>query len=150
MLVRPATGADAVWIVEFNQAMAWETEHKRLDAAVLSRGVERLIEQPAMGFYLVAELEGTIAGCLLVTTEWTDWRDGVFWWIQSVYVAPAFRRRGVYRALYAHVKSMAAANPEIRGLRLYVERDNHSAQQTYRRLGMAETAYRIFEEEFPR
>jgi ribosomal protein S18 acetylase RimI-like enzyme len=105
-----------------------------------------LIAQPALGFYLVAEMQGEVVGCLMVTTEWSDWRNGRFWWIQSVYVPAAWRRRGVFRALYGHVTSAAAREPDVCGVRLYVERENAVAQSTYRSLGMSETDYLLFEQ----
>jgi ribosomal protein S18 acetylase RimI-like enzyme len=105
-----------------------------------------MIENPQMGFYLVVELDNGIQASLMITTEWSDWRNGMFWWIQSVYVRPAYRRQGLYRELYARVKELAEQEPAVCGFRLYVERDNTNAQQTYAALGMAETDYRMFEE----
>jgi ribosomal protein S18 acetylase RimI-like enzyme len=144
--VRPAVAADREAIVAFNHAMALETEGRELDRAILGRGVARALPDPARGRYFVAELDGAVAGCLMVTTEWSDWRDGWFWWIQSVYVAPAARGRGVYAALHGHVREAARAAGDVVGLRLYAERHNERAQHTYRRLGMVETDYRLFEE----
>ncbi len=126
--------------------MAWETEHKALDEATILRGVQRLIAQPQYGFYLLGEIDNTIAGTLMVTTEWSDWRNGLFWWIQSVYVAPQFRRQGVYRALYEQVKSLADQQPDVCGYRLYVEKDNLTAQTTYENLGMTKTDYLLYEQ----
>lgn len=146
--VRPARPDDAETLVAFNRAMAEESEDKGLDTAVLRRGVDYLLTHPADGFYLMAERRGEIAGTLMVTYEWSDWRAGRFWWIQSVYVLPAHRRAGVYRAMHAHVRERAVADPEACGLRLYVERDNTGAMATYRSLGMDETHYRLYEEEF--
>jgi ribosomal protein S18 acetylase RimI-like enzyme len=147
MNIRLAEQRDAEGIARFNQAMARETEEKHLDWVVISSGVEALIAQPEFGFYLVAETEeGAPAGCLLITYEWTDWRNGVFWWIQSVYVDPAHRGQGVYPALYAEVKRRAAADPRVRGFRLYVEENNLRAQASYRKLGMERTVYQMFEE----
>jgi ribosomal protein S18 acetylase RimI-like enzyme len=146
--VRRAAAADAVTIVEFNLAMARETEGRELDRAILARGVENALGDPARGRYFVAELDGAVVGCLLITTEWSDWRDGWFWWIQSVYVAPAGRGRGVYTALHEHVRAAAHAAGDVVGLRLYADVHNQSAQRTYRRLGMVETDYRLFEELF--
>lgn len=146
--VRPATVADLEAIAEFNEAMALETEERRLEPATIRRGVRRVLESPELGFYLVAQ-QGASAplGCLLVTYEWSDWRDGLFFWIQSVYVAPEARGRGVYGALHAAVERLARARGGVCGLRLYVEKDNLRAQRTYARLGMAETAYRLWEVE---
>lgn len=143
--VRPATPADAVTITAFNLALALETESKRLDPATLAAGVAACLADPAKGFYRMAEQGGDIVGQLLVTTEWSDWRNGWFWWIQSVYVAPAVRRGGVFRALYHHVESAAAADPAVIGIRLYVERDNARAQAVYAALGLTLEPYLVME-----
>ena len=144
--IRAATPADAPTLARFNLAMALETEHKHLIHHLVVKGVQRLIAEPALGFYLVAQVEGQPVGSAMVTTEWSDWRNGRFWWLQSVYVDPALRKHGVFRALYAHIQEMAAAQPDVCGFRLYVEKDNAGAQATYGRLGMAETQYRVMEE----
>ena len=146
--VRPATPDDAPLLVEFNRAMAEESEDKGLHVETLRRGVGFLLRHPDDGFYLVAERDGEPAGALMVTYEWSDWRNGRFWWIQSVYVLPAHRRRGVYRTLHDHVRHMARQDPEACGIRLYVEQENTGAMATYRALGMVETHYRLYEEEF--
>lgn len=135
-------------LVDFNRRMASESEDKGLDDVTLRRGVEYLLQHPRDGFYLVAEHAGKVAGSLMVTYEWSDWRNGRFWWIQSVYVLPEARRQGVYRALHEHVRQQAHRDPEACGIRLYVERDNAGAMATYQALGMAETHYRLYEEEF--
>lgn len=145
MQVRLATGADLIAIVEFNQAMAQETENKKLDSVTLSEGVGGLLNNPQRGFYLVAEHEGVIAGSLMVTYEWSDWRNANFWWIQSVYILPAFRRQGVYSALYQRVKSLADSDNNVCGFRLYVEKENVNAQKTYQSLGMGETHYLMYQ-----
>ena len=142
--IRAATPADVFDLVNWNKAMAWETEHKRLDPEVLRRGVEGVLEQPRRGFYLVAESAGAAVGSLLVTFEWSDWRDGDFWWIQSVYVDPGARRGGVFRALYAEVAQRAAAAGAV-GLRLYVETENRRARSTYEGLGMERCHYFMYE-----
>jgi GNAT superfamily N-acetyltransferase len=149
--IRPATAADVDALVAFNRAMAEESEAKALDVATLANGITALLRHPADGYYLVAEAEhGAPVGALMVTFEWSDWRNGRFWWIQSVYVLPEWRRRGVYRALHGHVRDLALRDPNACGLRLYVERENTGAQATYRMLGMVETHYRLMEEEFSR
>lgn len=145
--VRPATSADANTIVDFNAAMAEETEDKGLDRASLAQGVARMLAEPSRGFYLIAERDGQVAGQLMVTFEWSDWRNGDFWWIQSVFVRAEHRRRGVYSALHAAVAERAREAGAC-GLRLYVEQENESAQATYRRLGMDRTHYQLFEVEF--
>ncbi|MEQ8861394.1 MAG: GNAT family N-acetyltransferase [Pseudomonadales bacterium] len=146
--IRPASDEEAGLLVEFNRAMAAESEDKGLDVDTLRRGVDYLLGHPAEGFYLLAECDGEVAGTLMVTYEWSDWRAGRFWWIQSVYVRPEHRRRGVYRALHRHVRDLATLDEQACGLRLYVERDNRGAMATYRNLGMEETHYRLYEEEF--
>jgi GNAT superfamily N-acetyltransferase len=144
--IRRAEAGDDAVIAGFNIAMAEETEGKRLLPHVVAQGVRRLLAEPALGFYLVAEAEGGVVGALMVTTEWSDWRNGRFWWLQSVYVRPAWRRRGVFRALYAYVTAAAALEPDVCGFRLYVERENRAAQATYRTLGMHETDYLLLEQ----
>ena len=104
-----------------------------------------LLQGAAAGFYSVAEIDGRVVGCLMITHEWTDWRDGNLWWIQSVYVHPEARRRGVFRALFDGVRSRAEADRDVRGIRLYVERDNDRARRTYESFGMTEKPYRIYE-----
>ncbi len=146
--VREATINDAGILAEFNGAMARETENKELPPGRTGPGVRALFAKPEYGFYLVAEIENRIAGSLMVTKEWSDWRNGLFWWIQSVYVRPEFRRRGVYRALYEAVRTRAGRHPMVCGCRLYVEKNNAAAQEVYRRLGMYETHYTVFEELF--
>jgi ribosomal protein S18 acetylase RimI-like enzyme len=147
--IRRARPEDADLLADFNVEMALETEDYRLDRATVREGVRGPLETEGNGFYLVAvDGGGAVIGGLLVTYEWTDWRNGVLWWIQSVYIVPAWRGRGVYRALYAEVKAQAQATGNVRGLRLYVERDNTNAQAAYQKLGMQETHYRIYEEIF--
>ena len=149
VFIRRATKKDAAVLAGFNRAMAFETEGRSLSPAVLSKGVRSLLLHHGHGFYLVAEIGKKIVGSLMITYEWSDWRNGAFWWIQSVYVLPAFRRRGVYLALHETVKSMAKnGRPKVCGIRLYVDGRNASAQATYRKMGMKETSYRLFEEEF--
>lgn len=147
---RPATPEDAETIARFNQAMALETEGKQLDLPTLVAGVRAVFEEPGHGRYLVATATGgpdggMVVACLMITYEWSDWRNGRFWWIQSVYVAPDHRRRGVFRQLYDAVRAMGEREGGVCGYRLYVEQDNQPAQATYRHLGMAPTVYRVFE-----
>lgn len=146
--VRRATIDDAMTIAEFNQAMALETEDKILDPVTIKTGVTRMVEDDELGFYLVACSDEEIAGCLGITTEWSDWRNGLWWWIQSVYVSTGYRNQGVFSSLYSAVRSMAADESSVCGIRLYAEKDNGRAIRTYIRLGMIETEYRILEEEF--
>ncbi len=146
MKIRRATPGDAEALSKFNQDMAYETEGVELIPEVIDAGVKTMIENPQMGFYLVAESDGVIAAALMTTTEWSDWRNGLFWWIQSVYVLPEYRRQGLYRKLYAQVKKMAENDSNVCGFRLYVEHDNTTAQKTYQSLGMDETNYKLYEE----
>ncbi len=143
--IRRATPDDAPVLVAFNAAIAWETEHKRLDPAALAAGVGAVLADPARGFYTVAERGGEVVGQMMITYEWSDWRNGWFWWIQSVYVAEIARREGVFRALYRAIEQRAAADPSVIGLRLYFESENARAQATYRALGMSDTAYGMME-----
>lgn len=144
--VRTAGPADAELVVAFNRAMARETEGRELDPEALRAGVESLLGDPSRGRYFLAETtEGRAAGQLMITYEWSDWRNGFVWWIQSVYVAPALRRRGVYTALHRRAQASARAAGAV-GIRLYVERDNRRAQAAYRALGMAASRYVLFEE----
>ena len=145
--IRYASIDDAEILAGFNRAMAVETEDKDLPADTALSGVKNLMAHPQWGFYLVAERDGQIAGSLMITFEWSDWRNGLFWWIQSVYVDPAYRRRGLYSAMYRFVKIEASKRPDVCGFRLYVEQENVTAQQTYEYLGMARTAYFLYEEE---
>jgi ribosomal protein S18 acetylase RimI-like enzyme len=145
MRIRLATPDDAQVLIEFNTAMALETEGKELLPEVIGAGVRSLLGNPAAGFYVLADLGERVAGSLMITKEWSDWRNGTFWWIQSVYVRPEFRRQGVYRTLYRHVQETAAKDAGVCGFRLYVERENRHAQATYRSLGMKETHYKVFE-----
>lgn len=141
--IRDALPADAPRLVDFNARLAWETEHLRLDLARLAAGVAGVFEQPQRGFYRVAEAGGALVGGLLVTREWSDWRCGDWWWIQSVYVVPEARGAGVFSAMYTDIERRARAAGAV-GLRLYVERDNARAQRTYARLGMAPTEYLLY------
>lgn len=148
--LRDAHPKDHGVLVEFNRRMAKETEDKELDAVVLGKGVARLFADPACGRYFVAvasggDNDGEVIGQIMITTEWSDWRNGHFYWIQSVYVDPRFRRQGVYRALHQHVVAHARDRGDVVGVRLYVEPHNTRAQQTYENLGMTKT-YDVMEQ----
>ncbi len=147
MQIRHATPNDLEALIAFNQGIARETEDLELDPTTLRSGIGRFLAQDKHGFYTVAEIDGRVVGSLMITYEWTDWRNGVFWWIQSVYVDPAHRRQGIYTALYQNVQKLAEQEPDVVGFRLYVEKENHAAQQTYQKLGMEETYYRLYEAE---
>jgi GNAT superfamily N-acetyltransferase len=146
ILIRTADREDVNSLVEFNQAMAMETEGKRLDARTLQSGVEAVFGDDRKGFYVVADTGGEIVGGLMITFEWSDWRSSWFWWIQSVYILPDFRGRGIYRMLYEFVKKLARERKDVCGFRLYVERENLSAQKVYKKLEMEESHYLMFEE----
>jgi ribosomal protein S18 acetylase RimI-like enzyme len=145
VIIRPACPTDADVICEFNRLMAKETEHKDLDRATLKAGVAALLGDPRKGRYYVAESDGNVVGQLGITLEWSDWRNGNFWWIQSVYVPAYARRHGVFRQLYEHVLNEASTDASVIGVRLYVDHDNEAAQATYRKLGMVMTGYRLME-----
>jgi len=146
--IREATEADAAIISQYNINMAWETEGKKLNKKKITAGVKSLFNKPEYGFYMVAETEGEIVASLMITFEWSDWRDGLFWWIQSVYVISDHRRKGIYRAMYNAVLKLAINHPDVCGCRLYVENENINAQKTYEALGMSETHYTMYEEVF--
>jgi GNAT superfamily N-acetyltransferase len=146
LAIRRARPADEAVLVEFNLAIAWETEHKRLNRDVLTVGIRAVFADRARGFYTVAENErGEVVGQMMVTYEWSDWRNGWFWWVQSVYVRADARRTGVFRALYREIERQASADPTVVGLRLYFDRDNTRAQSTYRAQGMSDTNYGMME-----
>lgn len=145
--IRIAARDDIAHIAPWNVSMAWETERKVLEPAVIERGVTAVFDEPRRGFYLVAERAGEPVGCLLVTYEWSDWRAGDFWWIQSVYVVESARREGVFRRLYEDAKQRATQAGAV-GLRLYVETENERAQRTYAGLGMERCHYFMYEAEF--
>jgi len=146
--IRRATKADAPTIADFNRAIASETEGLRLDTKRLLKGVRALLADSSKGFYLVAEVEGRIAGQLMITYEWSDWRNATFWWIQSVYVLPEFRRAGVFTRLFRCIEKDAERKKAVCGLRLYVEGENARARRIYERLGMNKAAYEMYETDF--
>ena len=146
--VRRAVDSDLETIVGFNASMAEKTEGKTLDLERLRAGVAAVLADDRLGFYLVAEIRDHVAGQLMITTEWSDWRNAYFWWIQSVYVAPEFRRQGVYRALDGHVRTEAGKRSNVCGLRLYVDRDNRVAQAVYAGLDMQHSDYDMYEIDF--
>ena len=148
LTIREATATDVPFIVDSNAALAMETEHKALDREVLQPGVAAVLDDARRGFYLVAERGGRRVGCLLITFEWSDWRNGDWWWIQSVYVTRDARRSGVFRALYAEVETRARTGPNVVGLRLYVERENSAAQATYASLGTTDAGYHLLQTGF--
>jgi len=146
MDIRIARFEDGASLIEFNQAMALETEGRRLDAQILRSGVESVFQDVNKGFYVVAENGAVIVGGLMITFEWSDWRGQWFWWIQSVYILPEFRGQGIYRQLYDFVKAKARKRNDVCGFRLYVETENERAQRVYEKLGMRKSHYLMFEE----
>lgn len=152
LIVRPAVVADVDALVTFNAALALETEGRRLDLERLRQGTLAVIDSPTRGFYVVAEVPSDPAslaiGQLLVTFEWSDWRNAMFWWLQSVYVDPAWRRRGVFRRMHEAIVTRARARGDVCGIRLYVEKENGTAHAVYQRLGLNPSGYLVFEEDF--
>jgi GNAT superfamily N-acetyltransferase len=146
--IRRATPADLDLIVDFNLRLAEESEGKRLDPAVVHAGVRRLLDDSVKGVYHLAEVGGEIVGQVCYTYEWSDWRNGWFWWIQSVYVRADFRGRGVFRSLFTHLASLAREQGDVIGIRLYVEEQNHAAQQVYTKLGFSRPGYFVLERGF--
>ena len=144
VIFRAAKPNDAEAIIDFQLAMALETEEVSLDRVIVTRGVNAVFRNPSHGRYFVAEAGGRVAASLLITYEWSDWRDGLVWWIQSVYVVPELRGQRVYAGLYDHVKSIAMSE-NVRGIRLYVDKRNTRAQEVYTRLGMNGQHYLVFE-----
>ena len=143
--IRAACPEDGNTIAGYNATMVEETEGKTLPPDLIGPGVRALLDDRAKGRYWVAETGGDIIGQLMVTYEWSDWRNGTIWWIQSVYIHPNWRRKGVFSGLYRHVESLATAAPGVIGLRLYVEENNKRAQQTYEALGMIKPSYLVME-----
>jgi GNAT superfamily N-acetyltransferase len=149
--IRPAEPADLETLVAFSAAMALETEGRTLDQARLREGTRAVLDASENGVYWVAEPDtgpAAIVGQLLITYEWSDWRNATFWWIQSVYVRPDWRRRGVYRALHRFISDRARERGNICGIRLYVESHNTVAQTAYTHVGLRQAAYTVFEEDF--
>ncbi|MEN6518543.1 MAG: GNAT family N-acetyltransferase [Methanospirillum sp.] len=146
--IRPAVTADAPTIAANNRATAFETEGWEIEANVALAGARAILDEPARGFYLVADADGAVVGQCMVTYEWSDWRNGEFWWVQSVYVRPDCRRQGIFSRLYQTVEAMAEARSDVTGLRLYVETANAAAQAAYTRLGMRRAPYVLLERDY--
>lgn len=148
--IRPGRLDDVERLVAFSQAMALETEGRRLDTDRLERGTRALLNSTVHGFFMVAERPQTnqVVGQLMITYEWSDWRNALFWWIQSVYVEQAWRRQGVFRSMHAKVIERAKADPGVCGVRLYVESENRIAQEVYRKVGLKPSSYAVFENDF--
>ena len=148
-VIRAATVDDLETIADFNARLAEETEDTSLDRETVRQGVRALLSDPTRGAYYVASADSRIIGQIMHTREWSDWRNGDIWWIQSVYVRQDHRRRGVFKRLHEHVKALAGSDPGVVGLRLYVDADNRGAQATYERLGMTSARYHLMEDLFP-
>ncbi len=146
--IREGRPEDAPVLAEYNRRMALETENKELDSETVSRGVAQGLLQPDKCRYFVAESEGEVVGQAMVTYEWSDWRNGDLWWIQSVYVHPDHRRQGIFTQLFRHIESLAREAAGVCGLRLYVEGDNAVGQAVYKKLGMSHAGYHVYEREF--
>lgn len=142
--IREAKQKEKPILKQFQKLMAWETEKLELDEEQLDKGLEAVLADPLKGKYFVAE-EDKIIACLMVTPEWSDWRNGIVWWIQSVFVVEGHRRKGIYRQLYKHIQDWVNSNKNYRGIRLYVEKDNKIAQQVYSNLGMDGEHYKLYE-----
>ncbi|HIA14617.1 MAG TPA: N-acetyltransferase [Nitrospirales bacterium] len=146
--IRHAAIDDVDTIAEYNIAMALETEGISLDLDRVTQGVRSVLHDPSKGFYILAGIESRVVGQMMVTFEWSDWRNGVFWWIQSVYVHPDHRRLSIFTQLYRHVERSAKETDDVCGLRLYVENENAIAQSTYQCLGMTQALYKVYETDF--
>lgn len=145
MFIRKAQPEDAMAIAGFQQAMAWETEELKLEETVLEKGVKAVFDDPSKGNYYVAESNGKVIASLLTTFEWSDWRNGTVLWIQSVYVSPEFRQKGVYSAMYNHIRSTVEQSEDLKGIRLYAEKTNQTAQLVYEKAGMTADHYLLYE-----
>jgi GNAT superfamily N-acetyltransferase len=143
--IRPALAAEANLLIDFQARLARETEDLDLDPRILGRGVRAVFDDPTLGEYWVAELDDEVVGCLLLTREWSDWRNGTVLWVQSVYVREQARGRGVYRALHEHLRRRVETTPDLRGMRLYVDLRNHAAREIYERMGMNREHYLLYE-----
>ena len=144
MTIRKAVPSDAESIIDFQQKMAWETEKLTLVPEIITNGVNAVFKEPSRGQYYVADFEGKVIASLLITHEWSDWRNTNVWWFQSVFVLPEFRRTGIFRKMYAFIKE-EAEKQNIAGLRLYVETNNTRAQRTYEAMGMSSEHYTMYE-----
>ncbi len=145
MIIRVADDTDIPLLIEFQVSMAKETENVSLDRELLRAGMSALFADSAKGSYYIAEDQGTVVGCMMTTAEWSEWRNGTILWIQSLYVVPEYRRRGVYRSLYLHLQKKVEHDASLRGIRLYVDTHNRSAQEVYNKLGMNGDHYQVFE-----
>ena len=148
IIIRNTDEEDISTIVNFNSAMAMETENKQLDSVTVHKGVEAMLNNRELGFYLITDSDGVPVGQLMVTKEWSDWRNGEFWWIQSVYVYADYRKNNVYRKLYNEVTKLVKESEKVCRIRLYVDKKNTNAQKVYFKLGITESNYLFFEEDW--
>ncbi len=146
IIIREAHKGDLAILVQNNLALAEETEALQLDAEVLREGIEQALKREEC-HYFVSEIANKVVGQTMITYEWSDWRNGIIWWIQSVYVHPDYRKQGVFRTLFTHIEKLAKIHPQVKALRLYVMRDNNAGQGTYQSLGMNNSGYIVFEKE---
>ncbi|HEY5730935.1 MAG TPA: N-acetyltransferase [Anaerolineales bacterium] len=146
--IREGRPEDAPIIADYNQRLALETEGKELDSKTVGKGVEQGLLQPDKCRYFIAEVQGSVIGQAMITYEWSDWRNGDLWWIQSVYVHPDYRRQGIFKKLYQHIETLASNDSKVQGLRLYVEEENATGQTVYKKLGMSHAGYHVYEREF--
>ena len=146
LIIREASASDITVLAQNNQALALETENLQLNSETILAGVSNALEREDC-HYFVAELNGEVAGQTMITYEWSDWRNGVMWWIQSVYVRPEHRKKGVFRSLFNHIESLARNDPEVKALRLYVMENNPSGKNAYKNLGMEDSGYIVYEKE---
>jgi GNAT superfamily N-acetyltransferase len=145
MIIRPAHDLDIPTLIEFQKKMGLETENVVIDDGLINEGMQNLFSDPSKGKYYVAEIDKKLAGCLMTTFEWSEWRNGNVLWIQSVYTAEEFRGKGVYKAMYAHIQGIVLNDPTLRGIRLYADKSNKSAHDVYSRLGMNGDHYTVYE-----
>jgi L-amino acid N-acyltransferase YncA len=145
MIVREARQADVPSLLDFQLKMALETENIQLEIQPLTQGMNKLFRDPGKGKYYVAEEQGEVIGCLMTTFEWSEWRCGTILWIQSVYVSLSWRKRGVFKAMYQHLHQLVSEDPDLKGIRLYVDKTNETAQKVYNGLGMNGEHYTVFE-----
>lgn len=148
--IRDATPADRDVIADFNSRLSAETEDGPLEESTIRPGVATVLADASKGRYWIAETDGRIVGQIMITFEWSDWRNGMLWWIQSVYVHPDCRRRGVFSALFGHVQHLAETDPGVVGIRLYVDKGNERAQATYAHHGLGKTSYEVMQRLFER
>jgi GNAT superfamily N-acetyltransferase len=143
--IRKAVKSDGDVIAHFQLLMADETENIKLDERIVQKGVSAIFHKPELGQYFVAEAKGKIVASLMTTFEWSDWRNGMVWWIQSVYVLPEYRKKGIFKKIYAYIKTLVLSRDDVSGLRLYVANENASAAHVYKAVGMDGNRYRLFE-----